>query len=589
MKNFSQETKGEFVKEGLFEHQNLNYQKAINLYSKALLIDSNFVEAYINRSNSYFELKDYKNALIDIEKALKLNPNQPISYNNRGLILKFQKKYNEALIDFEKAISLDKKYYEAYVHKLITLTESNRQEEAKQYVKTLKKEINTNPEICIVTYGYYSYLGDNNQAMAELNTGLALDKKNEKILSERAHLKDDINDDQGAVLDYNELIKLNPAESKYYFGRSSSNYDLKQYEKVIDDCTKAIELNKNYYAAYVMRGDVYDTMGEEVKSIADYEKAITIRPDYEFAYNELGKIYYIKKQYSKALEVLNRILENNPNIISSLEYRAACKSETRDFNGAIADYDKIILLNPKDYKAYINKGFQEDKNNAKVEACNDVKKGYYLMKNKLSEDFAVAHNFLYTNCKNTMGSKNVKIYNLQEEARKLYEEKKLDLVIQKFDEMIKIVPDSSFLYYDRGKMKRELNLHKEAILDYKKAIQYDKKNIEAWSAMSISYMYLLNYEEAIKTSLEAIKADENYAPVYHNLALIYAEQKDFFKAIKYFELAIKKDAKYVSAYYELGINYLMINEKEKACYYFKIAESLGSIPAKLKVISECRN
>ena len=188
-----------------------------------------------------------------------------------------------------------------------------------------------------------------------------------------------------------------------------------------------------------------------------------------------------------------------------------------------------------------------------------------------------------------MGSKNVKIYDLHQEATKLYQAKKLDLTILKYDEMIKIVSDSSFLYYDRGKMKRELNQHKEAILDYKKAIQYDKKNVEALTAMSISYMYLLNFEEAIKTNLEAIKADENYAMPYHNLALIYSEQKEYLKAIEYFELAAKKDPKYISAYYQLGINYLILNEKEKACYNFRIAESLGSIPAKLKILSECNN
>ncbi len=586
---YSQETKEELVNLGLKEYNNLNHEEAITIFNKALQIDSNFSAAYVNRGNTYLAQKEYEKALVDMDLAIKIDPNNSIPYHNKGLILKFQNKYTEAIANYDKAINLDKNYYEAYINKLRALLIVNKQEEIKTIIENLKKEIPNNPEFCIVTYFYYTLISDYAQAIKELNIGVSLDSKNEEILLERARLKDDWSDEKGAIADYTKLIEINPNSAQYYYGRSSSYYDLKKYENVIENCNKAISLDENYFEAYVMRGDVYDSLGEETKSISDYEKAISIRPNVEFTYNELGKVYFLKNQFSKALEVLNRILEKKPNTISSLEYRAGCKSKLGDFKGAINDFNTLITLEPKEYKHYINKGIQEDNLNNNDQACKDVKKGYSLIKNKLSEEFVRAHNFLYTKCRNTLDPKDVIIQDLNLEILELYKVGKLDLVILKYNEMIKIAPDSSFLYYNRGKIKRELNKHEDAILDYKKAVLYDKKNVDAWTAMAVSYSYTLKFEEAINANKEAIKADKNSAIPYYNLALIYSEKIDYLKAIENFELAVQKDPKYTNAFFQLGINYLLINDKEKACYNFKRAESLGSIPAKLKIISECNN
>ena len=154
--------------------------------------------------------------------------------------------------------------------------------------------------------------------------------------------------------------------------------------------------------------------------------------------------------------------------------------------------------------------------------------------------------------------------------------------------MIKIVPDSSYLYYNRGKFKRELEQNGEAILDYKKAVQLNKKNVDAWTAMGISYVHTSQIENAEKSYLEAIKQDENYSIAYYDLSLIYLDKKEYEKGIKYAELAVQKDSNYTNAYLTLGEAYILIHNKQKACYNFKRAESLGSIKAKIRLISECR-
>ena len=585
---YSQTSKEEFIAFGLQQQSNLNYSEAIEFYTKALEIDSNYIPAFINRGNVYFEQKEYSKALLDVNTVLKLDSNFTIAYNNRGLIYKFQNKFNEAIIDYDKAINLNKNYNEAYINKIRALISLTKLDEAKSIVVNLKKEFPNKSEIYLIAFVYYSVINDYSNAYKELNTAVSLNPKSEVALNERAQFRDEIQDEKGAIADYTSLISLNPKEPKYYYGRCSSNYDLKQYDKVIDDCKKTLLLDANNYSAYTMLGDVYDTYGETENSISNYEKAITIRPNLEHAYFELGKVYYLKNDLTNAIATFDRILKINPNAILSLEHRADCKGKKLDFAGSIEDYTKLISLDSKNAKYYLFKAQVENDYNKKHAACADMKKVLSLLKNKsVSDEYVVAQNYLFTNCRNCFSAKILKVNDLYQEAFNFYAEKKLDLTIRKYDEMIKIVPDSARLYYNRGKIKRELELHEEAIVDYKKAVLLDKKIVESWVAMGVSYSYLSKYDDAIKSYLEAIKVDSSYAMSYNNLAYIYTNKKETLKAIEYYEKAVEKDPNYTIAYLNLGNNYLLVNEKEKACYNYKRAESLGSIPARLKILSEC--
>lgn len=577
------------VNSGLREHENLNYDKAIELYNQAEKLDASIIAIYINRSNSYFEKKDYSKSLIDIEKALKLDPNSAFAYHNRGLTYYKQNRLNEALLDYNRALEIDPYYLSAYGNKIRLLTDMKKPEDIKKMIENVQKEHPNKSIGYVVSHIHYWINNDFSSSLVELNKAVLVDKKDEMALHERAKLKDDIDDEKGAIADYNNLIQLNPNNADYYFERSSCYYDLKEYEKVVDDCSKAILLNDSHCMAYLRRGDAYDSMGAHEKSVADYEKAISLRPTDAEIYNELGKVYFLRNEFSKSLEVFNRILQLKPDAQASLEYRAGCKSKLLDYKGAIEDYDKLIQLSPKNFSLYYNKALQLDLLNEKVEACKTMKKAYIRVEKRLSTEFFVVHNYLMENCRENFSPKTLKVFDLSQEALNLYEERKIDLVIKKYDEMIAIVPDSASLYYDRGKMKRELNRFEEAIVDYKKSLQFDKKNVETLASLANCYTFTYKFDKAIETFLEAIKVDENYAISYHNLALIYSNNKEYDLAIKYLEIATQKDPKYTSAFYQLGLNYLLINENEKACFNFKRAQALGSMEAKIKLISECNN
>ena len=95
-----------------------DYTGAISDYTKAIELDPNYADAYVNRGISKHNLKDYKGAMSDYNKAIELNPNDAILYYNRGNLKgRNLKDYTGAISDYTKSIELDPNYADAYVNR----------------------------------------------------------------------------------------------------------------------------------------------------------------------------------------------------------------------------------------------------------------------------------------------------------------------------------------------------------------------------------------------------------------------------------------------------------------------------------------
>lgn len=82
-------------------------QKAIELYSKAIELNSFFGEAYNNRGLLKKKINDQEGALQDYNKAIELDPNDAYVYYNRGILRKDLNDKEGALQDYNKAIELN--------------------------------------------------------------------------------------------------------------------------------------------------------------------------------------------------------------------------------------------------------------------------------------------------------------------------------------------------------------------------------------------------------------------------------------------------------------------------------------------------
>ncbi|AFL82050.1 tetratricopeptide repeat protein [Aequorivita sublithincola DSM 14238] len=82
------------------------YEEAIKDFTAEMVINPN-PYSYEHRSQVYFLLKDYDNAIADANTAIELKPDGALNYKTRALIYKAKDLKEEACADRDKALSLN--------------------------------------------------------------------------------------------------------------------------------------------------------------------------------------------------------------------------------------------------------------------------------------------------------------------------------------------------------------------------------------------------------------------------------------------------------------------------------------------------
>jgi tetratricopeptide (TPR) repeat protein len=90
------------------------YEEAAKLYTQALSVDSENMNAYLRRGFCRSVLKNYDGAIADYSAVVENHPDHPFAYLSRGSAYNKKEEWKLALIDFDKVLSLDPKNQEAY-------------------------------------------------------------------------------------------------------------------------------------------------------------------------------------------------------------------------------------------------------------------------------------------------------------------------------------------------------------------------------------------------------------------------------------------------------------------------------------------
>jgi tetratricopeptide (TPR) repeat protein len=194
------------------------------------------------------------------------------------------------------------------------------------------------------------------------------------------------------------------------------------------------------------------------------------------------------------------------------------KNNQGDFPGALADYNQAIALNPKNSKAYNNRGIlKEEKLNDLQGALSDYNQ-------------AIALNPKYSNAYNNRGLlKNEKLNDVQG-------------ALSDFNQAIALNPKNSLAYNNRGLLKNEkLNDVQGALSDFNQAIALDPKDSLAYIARGLLKNEKLNdVQGALSDYSQAIALNPKYSNAYYNRGLLkYVKLNDVQGAIQDFRQAAR--------------------------------------------------
>ena len=115
-----------------------------------------------------------------------------------------------------------------------------------------------------------------------------------------------------------------------------------RYEEAIDKYTQAINQNPSYAKAYYERGLAYYDLGDLNTAITELEAARTAGLDDVSINWNLGWTYYLAGQYDNAIQINERILSENPEVLGMRMNQAISYLARGDLANAEAQYDLLI-------------------------------------------------------------------------------------------------------------------------------------------------------------------------------------------------------------------------------------------------------
>ena len=486
------------------DKESSSIEELIDLCSKAIQLNMNYLQSYITRSSFYRRIKEFNKAIQDCNKVIELDESFIPAYYERGHIHTTKKEYNQAIQDYNKVIELDESFSIAY------------------YCRG----------------NVYSEIEMYDLAINDYTTAIELDERYIDAYYKRAKTYKEIGMYKLAIKDYTQFIELDESFSVAYYRRGSIYEDIEMYDLAIKDYTKAIELDKSFETVYYRRGNAHFQTEEYDLAIEDYTKVIELDEGYVDAYYNRGNAHVVKEEYDLAIEDFTRVIELDEGYANAYLNRGNAHFQTEEYDLAIEDYTKVIELDEGFATAYYSRG-----NAHAVKKEYDLAIEDYTKVIELDEGFATA----YYNRGNTHGFK-----------------KEYDLAIEDYTKVIELDEGYANAYLNRGNahaVKEEYDL---AIEDFTKIIELDEGFATAYLNRGNAHFQTGEYDLAIEDYTKIIELDEGYANAYFNRGNAHDFKKEYDLAIKDYTKIIELDEGFATAYFNRGNAHFQTGEYDLA-------------------------
>ena len=153
------------------------------------------------------------------------------------------------------------------------------------------------------------------------------------------------------------------------------------------------------------------------------------------------------------------------------------------------------------------------------------------------------------------------------------------------DKAIRLKPDFTEAYYNRGIAKEGLGQYQDAIADFDEAIRLKPNFAEAHHSRGIAKAGLGQHQDAIADFDEAIRLNPNFAEAYHGRGNTKADLGEYQAAIVDYDEAIRLKPDDAAAYNDRGAAYAKLDRVAEARTDFEKARKLAKKAGDDKVFS----
>ena len=548
-------------------------------YSNVIESNPDYPELYKGRAVIYHKKGDFNKALEDINKSIRLATNYQEAIVLRGNINTSLQKYDNAIKDYLSALALDSTKAEIYVQLAKTSFQNNKRDQGYNYILKATQMQPDNPDFHFEKGNLYLIAGEKSKAYEAYSESI-LKGETANPYFERGKISWQKGEKQKASDDFRaaRAIGIDDNQKKFLkdlcksiFDKGLTHQKNKEIKSALNFYDEAISIYDGFPYMLYRRGKLNYREGElrrldprkkpdryYERSASDFDQMISVDESWDSAYYYLGRCYTYLREFDKAQETFNRILnidadfhiakmgkginyfakggkKNNAIAIDELRnnylleyenhpearfYLGRARINAKEFQLAIEELKKATLLRSKYGEAYVFL--------AKAKYLNDPSTDKYL---RIIEPLAAA---------TENGIESDSIYNMLGRLQFLYGDYKGATNSCHQSLLFNTKQDSVRVMY-ADLLAREFKW-KEAILQMEKARKRNKNvaNAEYYSNLARYYLGLEDHTNASKYCEESLKLSDN-ARAYFIQCCIFIDKKQFDTALEKLEQALKKN------------------------------------------------
>jgi import receptor subunit TOM70 len=353
------------------------YDRAIELYTKAILCKANEPVFYSNRAACNNALNNLEKVVEDCTAALALNPEYSKALNRRAVAYENLQKYNEALLDFTALCIIDNFSNPATAESVEKLLKKVAEQKAKDLLANRPVKL---PSYIFVGNYLQSFrerprpegLQDTDEISEEsgkgqLRHGLGSQEKKTREGYEEARVAFEKaielgelgefealaynmrgtfralmghNDD--AIQDFAKSIELDPAMTQSYIKRASIIVEQGLFSEAEEEFRKAIEQDARDPDIYYHRAQAHFLKGEFPEAAKDYQKSIDLDRDFIYSHIQLGVSQYKMGSIASAMATFRRCVKNFPSVPDVYNYYGELLLDQGNHSEAIEKFDTAI-------------------------------------------------------------------------------------------------------------------------------------------------------------------------------------------------------------------------------------------------------
>jgi tetratricopeptide (TPR) repeat protein len=238
--------------------------------------------------------------------------------------------------------------------------------------------------------------------------------------------------------------------------------DQNQPDKAVEKLNQAFRKDSHFSLAQSLLGEIYEQKGQYSKSAAAYESAARLNRWSFKDYFSLGRVYQAMKEYARALRAYGRATELKPDHFEANFNAAKCAYEINDLSQSLKYGQKAVLIDANIIELQQLLGHIYDSQKDYEQSVAAYKRALEINSNDANTMMLLGVAYLRTG--------------RNEPAKEL------------LTNVTQLQPTNSSAWQYQGYCYLRLDDVNQAIYCYRKAIEINDKDWEAYRGLGVAYM-----------------------------------------------------------------------------------------------------